>query len=243
MSVKWIGFDMDECVGSVMPLFAFVSFLPPELVETFIVPIIAESELKRQTWLLRPGLLPALQTIRYAYLNNLITGCFLFSNNGSEKLVNSVCSILNTIMKCNAFRMGVCHGAAPRGQTDIKDFTGIQNSLAYHGLPPLCSPDDLLFFDDMKHALERETANYVQVTPYFYNTPVDKIIDVLVPVLHFIDEKLWKGICKKGIQFQRADFANKSNRYISSQQPIEGIQKDYEFFNDKIVKFLGITRK
>ena len=104
--IRWVGFDMDECIGSVMPLYELVSRLPilaseantthsENRIKYEMMQILLESEQARKTWLLRPAMFSALRHLFQAFQLKQIHGAFLLSNNGSMELVSFVACFLN----------------------------------------------------------------------------------------------------------------------------------------------------
>jgi hypothetical protein len=178
-AVRWIGFDMDECVGSVGPMYTLLTMTKPEHPYDFLL---AETELLRHTWLFRPIMKKVLRAIWQAHKREQIYGCFIYSNNGSQELVNFVRDTFNMMLKMlyklptapNIFKMAVSYYHVCRSN-EVKDYDGISRCLKYHKLPLPTSPNDLLFFDDLKHALADEIPHYVQVKPYWNRMPVEML--------------------------------------------------------------------
>jgi hypothetical protein len=180
---RWVGFDMDECVGSVGPMYTFLTTTKPAHPYEFLL---AETELLRHTWLFRPIMKKVLRAIWQAHKREQIYGCFIYSNNGSQELVNFVRDTFNMMLKMlyklpevpNIFKMAVSYYHVCRPD-EVKDYAGIVRCLKYHKLPPPTSPADLLFFDDLKHALADEIPHYVQVKPYWNRMPVDMLASAI----------------------------------------------------------------
>lgn len=195
--VRWIGFDMDECLGSVMCLWAYSDYLIPRLphsMQSRVLEKIAREiafrafEPNQKTWIFRPDLDSILEFIIRAYNEKEITGCFILSNNNGKYLVELVRLVMN--YRClklggpvSMFKAG-WHRSAPCRKGNLKkSWDIVQSCLEYSRLPTMSSPDDLLFYDDMVHVLSSEIPNYVQVSPYFNYTPYDKVFEHLEPVL------------------------------------------------------------
>ncbi len=195
--VRWIGFDMDECLGSVMCLWAYSDYLIPRLphsMQTRVLEKIAREiafrafEPNQKTWIFRPDLDSILEFIIRAYNEKQITGCFILSNNNGKYLVELVRLVMN--YRClklggqvSMFKAGWHRSAPCRKGSMKKSWDIIQHCLTYSKLPTMSSPNDLLFYDDMLHVLSSEIPNYVQVTPYFNYTPYEQVFEQLEPVL------------------------------------------------------------
>ena len=164
--VRWIGFDMDECVGNVMPLAAFAYNLGPDAVGQHL----ADSECEGRTWLLRPGFPIIIEMVAAAFAEKQIVGAFLYSNNSQSSLVECVCAILNTIAErrygVRPFLAGFHRSAAARDNNKVKSYSDICNCLHVKDLPLPSTAEDLLFFDDMEHVLTSEIKYYVKVPKY-----------------------------------------------------------------------------
>ena len=246
MSDRWIGFDMDECVGSVMPIYAFLHSIPVDVVVSHLLPALIRSEALNNTWIIRKAFVHSLPTIWSAYRSGNIAGCFIFSNNGSELLVRFICVFINTVIQTQfgltsmpaLFKMGVWSGAPWRPSGHAKNLVGVQNSLAAHGLPILSNIDGLLFFDDMDHELSNEIYHYVKVPPYFYHTPIEKVITALCCIEHAVGSDAWNKICKQAVSMEKSDFVDRGNMYRSEQQMLGEIRKETKLFQKALNAFL-----
>jgi len=189
--VRWVGFDMDECIGCVMPLFFPLTYIDPkkEIVEEedFV-----KGELMQQTYVLRSSFIQLLFSLWRAFLNKKIAGAFVLSNNGSEPLVQFITRSCNYILQKlfgletppSVFRMGISAESPIRFALGpdfkyIKSFLVVQHCLLASGLPPCSSESDLLFFDDQIHVLQSEIPHYHQVTQYKHITPIDDLSKTL----------------------------------------------------------------
>lgn len=212
--VKWVGFDMDECVGSLMPLFAFVTTLPEKKYLNILANILIKSENTKRTWLVRPAMYDCMELLYKAYKSGNIYGAFIFSNNGSQELVDFIAIYLNTWMASkhiesrvvNIFKMAICRSSPIRTPGSLeKSFSEVQRTLIGYKLPTLSGPRDLLFFDDMAHVLTNEISNYVKVRPYYNRCPIEKVIDGLSDFRYYVSDKAWADICFKARHFAAAD--------------------------------------
>ena len=182
MSGKWIGFDMGECLGSVMPLYAFVS--NDAVPKAAMLPLLYASEIEGRTWIVRPAVYSILPLIGQAYLRDTLRGCFILSNNGSQELVEFLCEYLNYVVsefvgvRAEPFRFGVWFDAPSRlAGSEVKDMATVQAAMAYYGYEPITDARDLLFFDDLEHVLSGEIPHYVRVPPYFHYTPASAVAE------------------------------------------------------------------
>jgi len=189
--VRWIGFDMDECVGSVMPLFHFVETIEIADMRQAADQLITSEE-AGHTWLIRPAMKQVLALLGRAYLGRQIQGAFILSNNSSELLVNFLAMLFNRWIQRIfqrseeplLFVMGISASTPVRlalgaDMRYIKDFRTVQHCLAAHRFPVCSSPDDLLFFDDQSHVLEGEIPHYCRVRAYHNQTPIWRIREAL----------------------------------------------------------------
>lgn len=179
--IRYIGFDMDECVGHVHPLHPFTNeFMTREKADGKTVHRAAASlaacERARRTGFLRPCIPAVLCAVYDAMKSTQIRSAFLFSNNSNHSLVEFIGLLLETVVqqerglkeRPRLFEMAVSFQSPERGEaTGIKDWASITKSLAYHGLPLPTSKSDLLFFDDKKHALAPEITHYTVVPAYY----------------------------------------------------------------------------
>ncbi len=96
----WVGFDMDECLGSFMPLWPFVELLPGDarmsnLQRQAYLEAVARRIAEQPLQLFRPGIPELVRKLRAAQRAGNITGCFILTNNGSKELAEVVRMALN----------------------------------------------------------------------------------------------------------------------------------------------------
>lgn len=240
---KWVGFDMDECIGSVMPLYAFVTKLPKA--QEAIINALYTSENAKYTWLLRPAFYDTLIMLYHAYKNGTIIGAFIFSNNGSQELVDFMVYYSNIwIAKKlhirevpSVFKMGVSRGSPLRSPGSlIKSISEIQGALAKKGLPLLTSSNDLIFFDDMVHELSGEIKDYVKVRPYLNLCPLDRVVNALAHLENIVGSIAWSTTVKLAYQYQNED---KDGRYIKTPPTAIETLQDTLIFHQALLHFLG----
>ena len=178
--IRYIGFDMDDCVGNVHALHPFTNaFLTrnPEEVSFVerVVERFAACEIKRRTGFIRPAMLAVLPAVYAAIKSGQIEGAFLFSNNSNHSLVLFVKRALEEITRQllrlsqppSLVRMSISVQSPERGpRTGVKDWESIGRCLKHHGLPSPTSHRDLLFFDDKQHVLMGEIPHYTVVPAY-----------------------------------------------------------------------------
>lgn len=178
--IRYIGFDMDECVGHVHPLHPFTNeFMTREKADIATVNRAATSlaacERARRTGFLRPCIPDVMCAVYDAVKSRQIRSAFLFSNNSNHSLVEFVGILLETVVqqerglaeRPRLFEMAISYQSPERGEpTGIKDWASITRSLAHHGLPLPTTTSDLLFFDDKTHALTPEIKHYTVVPAY-----------------------------------------------------------------------------
>ena len=247
--IRWIGFDMDECLGSVMPLYMILPKLRHRHDFLQMFELLYESEITGRTWLFRPAIFKALRLLWSAYDRGMVEGAFILSNNGSDILVKSVGLMMNYFIQRlinldslpNVFQIGI-HLDAPCRILfgDVKSFELVQHVLAAHDLPPCTSPDHLLFFDDMPHVLQSQIAHYVRVPPYFNHTDVTILADVLAPLGEELEH--WHSMVIDAVDAQKADFSRLENRYIMSPQSYDTTEDDEAMFRKAFHDFLGTAK-
>ncbi len=234
---------MDECIGSVMPLYAFVKYLPAAA-HGILKEALFKSEMEHATWLIRPAIYNTLDILYRAYKSGAIVGAFIFSNNGSQELVNFIAGYLNEYMgkrffdtDIKIFKMGV-HRTSPLrtpGSLD-KSVSEVQRALSGYGLPLLTSERDLLFFDDMVHVLTSEIRDYVQVRPYYNHCPIERVIAALAPCEESVGKVFWEKIVAKARHYEN----DHDGRLYKSTPPTasENIMDRY-VFSQAFRRFLG----
>jgi len=247
--VRWVGFDMDECLGSVMPLYTILPKLQSRDDFLRMFGLLYESEITGRTWLFRPALFKALRLLWSAYDRGAIEGAFILSNNGSDILVKSVGLMLNYFIQRllnlsempNAFQLGVHMGAPSRTQFGgIKSFEVVQHVLNTHDLPQCTSPDHLLFFDDMPHVMKSQITHYIQVPAYFNHTDVSILADVLAPLGEELDD--WHSGIIGAVDTQTEDFLRPDNKYVMLPQDYNKTEEDEAMFRKAFQEFLGTAR-
>lgn len=188
--IRYIGFDMDDCVGNVHALHpftnAFLTRNPEEI--SFVERVVerfAACEIKRRTGFIRPAMLPVLPVVYNAIKSGQIDGAFLFSNNSNHSLVLFVKRALEEITRQllrlsqppSLFRMAISVQSPERGpRTGVKDWESIGRCLKYHGLPSPTSRRDLLFFDDKQHVLTGEIPHYTVVPAYHPSSDLEDFL-------------------------------------------------------------------
>jgi len=238
-----------------MPLYPFVTLMPsfssdPNILYK-LMELLYQSEQDGRTWFIRPALLKSLDRIYKAYEQKKISGAFIFSNNGSDELVEFVAEFLNyciwiksgktlkDIFKAAFSRMS----PSRNGFGLIKNFQVIQKCLQDSGLPPCSSEQDLLFFDDLHHPLEQEIPNYVHVPAYFNQTEIHAVLRALHPLSVYFSVNDWKNLCKRAFLENRRDFARLDNRYLPNPQPLDEFVRDTRIFNKAYTQFFKRTRQ
>ncbi len=254
--MRWVGFDMDECIGSLMPLYEYMLNLPKcgntaeergvlflSLAETLY-----HSERNGQTWLLRPAMMGVLRIVYAAWRNRKIQGAFVYSNNGSTTLVRFVAFWMNLCIKQlfqlraipAVFQMAVSSRASCRQLYGmVKSFESVQTCLIAHGLPECSSVNDLLFFDDMSHELQSQIRHYIQVPPYFNHTPATSVIAALSGIGNSLNCTRWVTIVNKSLDQQAADFSRPDNQYKLEKQSQQEYMNDIAMYKAAFASFLS----
>jgi hypothetical protein len=194
--IRWVGFDMDECIGSLISLWPYFDYMLTYIsrsvrTELFkdMVKKISDANTASRIWIMRPELDKILTLLAQAQQEGKIYGCFVLSNNGSALLVQTAIEIMNyrakqlTSTPYDLFIAGWYRNSPCRNNSMVKDFNTIQNCLKHEKLPTLASKDHLLFYDDLNHDLASEIQHYVRVPPYYNTTPSSLIFDTIQSVL------------------------------------------------------------
>lgn len=241
---RWVGFDMDECIGSVMPLYHFVENAASARVKEILVQHVLVAELSGETWLFRPALLQMLSVLWIAYLEKQIAGCFILSNNASDALIAFVCEVLNAYIEQTlrlsarphvfVFGAGLHHPV--RDGSEKKDVRCIAQLLEAHGFTTMPLRKDILFYDDMRHVLQTEIPHYVQVRPYIHYTPYARLRAVLRPLRDLYGTK-WESICAASRRDQHADIRDHGIYELEPQRGIDSL-RDYEILYSALSEFL-----
>jgi hypothetical protein len=186
MNVRWVGFDMDECLGSFMPLWSFVELPKKVHVNTSeYIAAIAKRIGEKPLQLFRPRIPELVRKLKSAQQNGRIAGCFILTNNGSKELAETVRLALNHMAGTNLFRVA-WHRYSPcrqRSENPRKDWDTIQACLRASGLPTMSHRSDLLYYDDQEHVLASEIPQYVLVPEYLVETPANLVYHTIKPVL------------------------------------------------------------
>jgi hypothetical protein len=174
--IKWIGFDMDDCLANVTPVYYFVkAYGAKEL-----APLLLEADKVGQIWLLRSNMQLIVDEVSKAVKEGNVFGAFLYSNNGSENMVELVMNMLNLMSNgVNPFKFGFHRGFVARTGQKVKTYEDICNCLHVADMPLPSNPDCLAFFDDKLQILRSEITLYRRVRRYRGYTPVQRIAEVL----------------------------------------------------------------
>lgn len=241
---------MDECLGSFMPLFFFVEEMPKlsksDKIMYYLMSILLKSEQEGRTWFLRPVMFRIIERLFKALEQKKIQGAFIFSNNASDELVNFVASFLNFCIRekfgigeVNVFQMAISRNSpARKGYGLIKNYEVIQKCLQHAGLPPCSSEQDLMFFDDMNHELERQIPNYVHVPAYFNQTEINTMFHTIHPLHVFFKLNDWIMMCKRTIIENKSDYNRPDNQYKSVPQPTDEYVRDLKLYNFAFIQFM-----
>ena len=256
MRTRWVGFDMDECVSSVMPLFELAEYAyridnqrDRYMFYYHLAQIIYRSEDSGETWLIRPVMFSVLPILAEAQSKGDIQGAFMYSNNGSAALVTFIGFFFNVCIKLmkglsyvpSLFQMAAWNGApcrVPHGM--VKSYESIQDCLEAMKLPQCSSRNDLLFFDDMTHQLKYETSFYATVPAYLNHTPVARVMNAVFPLRTWMGESDWSIVTERMLNNQRNDFNRPDNTYVLRRQPSEAKQTDMLVFHSALKSFLTI---
>lgn len=271
--IKWIGFDMDECLGTLYPLYAYCEELMNLLQDDFtrnslyidIIDILSEQifiHKNHNLWIFRPNFDIVLDMLIEAYKNQQITGCFILSNNGSSSLVSTAQLLLNTAVAkktgnliTNLFHEAWSAKASCRKNSFVKSWNVTQSCLKSANLPTMENPKtDLLFFDDKLHPLLKKElgSHFIQVSPYFNYTPYQNVFSILKPLFdkHNISndqrqhlKTYAEAIEKEDMNLVFNDTPFKKEEQYSLKTPSIKIRQQISEFTEPIFKFLAIPPK
>jgi hypothetical protein len=244
MRPRWVGFDLDECIGSVMPLYAFVKEF------SYNFELLAEdlynSEATGETWLLRPAIYDALRFLYRGVRAGKIYGAFILSNNSSKELVQFIGYYCNFWIRkkfedapSDVFKMAIHRGSPLRSPNSLeKSLREIQRALSLARLPLLTNVRDLLFFDDMVHVLTSEIPGYVQVRPYLNTCPVSQIAQAFRQCAFYAGEARWKSLVETALQYEKSD---KDSISIVTRPTLEETIADQNMFRAAFQGFFGMA--
>lgn len=270
---KWIGFDMDECLGTLYPLYVYCEELMNLINDDIIrnkfyidmIDILSEQifiKKNHNLWIFRPNFDLVLDVLIDAYKNQQITGCFILSNNGSTSLVTTARLLLNTAIAkktnnhiINLFQDAWSAKSACRKNSYVKSWNVAQTCLKSAGLPIMQNPKtDLLFFDDKVHPLlQKELGNnFIQVSPYFNYTPHQNLFGLLKPLFdkykisHSQRQQLKiyaESIEKEDLDLIFNDTPSGQNEQYSLKTPSIKIRQQISEFVDPLIRFLASSPK
>ena len=216
---------MDECLGEFLSLWPFCEVLTERLFKVqrgpYLTALAHRIEESDQHWIFRQGLTEVVKHLVAAQSSGKLYGCFLLSNNGSQHLVECVRQILNfRAVRVGAqkelFLTGWSRNSPCRKGDMKKSLEEIEACLASEGFPGI---HRLMFFDDMNHVLSGQIADYVQVTPYMYYTPVDLVNHIVSPVFQQmrISPYVLQAVSKRAKTMEAQDI--KDRELIKSSPP------------------------
>ena len=160
---KWIGFDMDECMAQLGTFYYFLVGMDPAIFPGIIAEL-AETEKSAKTWFLRPAFRILLPVLGKAYQDGILTGVFIYSNNGNQIMVDFVGDLMNAIAGVDLVsnRLSAEFPEKRRGAAYSKNLEFVQTYIS-----PTINNTNLLFFDDLpNHQIASQIKNYIQVVPY-----------------------------------------------------------------------------
>ena len=211
---RYIGFDMDECIGNVHPLHPFTNeFLTRNPADAAfvqrVVQAYTECERKRRIGFLRSGIIPVMKAVYQAYKAGKITGAFVFSNNSNHSLVEFIRRVMECIVQQEydlkeppgMFKMAISFQSPERGPpTAIKDWAAVTRSLSHHHLPLPTSHSDLLFFDDKKHVLTSQIPHYTVVPAYHYESEYSEFARCVHSLVPAALKSRWDSLLSRHVQ-------------------------------------------
>lgn len=272
-SIKWVGFDMDECLGTLYPLYVYCEKLmdlihDDQLRNNFYFDMIQilSNEIfihkNHNLWIFRPQFDRIIDVLIAAYENGQITGCFILSNNGSNSLVLTAQLILNSAVAkktnnriTNLFKEAWSAKSSCRKNSIVKSWNVVQTCLLSTGLPIMNNPStDLLFFDDKLHpSLKKELGdNFIQVSPYFNYTPYQNIFSILKPLFEkykisntFRQEikSIAEDIEIEDLNLIFNDSSSKQDERYSLKTPSVKIQQQISEFMEPLLQFIASSPK
>lgn len=266
---RWVGFDMDECLGTLYPLYTYCEELMNLIKDdsdrnNFYIDMIniLSNEIflnkNHNLWIFRPQFDKVLDELIRGYQNRQITGCFILSNNGSSSLVTTAQLILNSAVakKTNSqivdlFKAAWSRFTPCRNGSIVKSTNVIQTCLKSAGLQPIQNPEtNLLFFDDKAHpSLKRELKdNFIQVSPYFNYTPYQNVFKILNTLFekynfsHNFRQQLKskaEDIENDDMQLVFTDTPGKKEEQYSLKNPSVKVTQQISEFMNPLVRFIA----
>jgi hypothetical protein len=201
---RYIGFDMDDCVGHVHFLYPLANeFIKDRAFIRKAAAVLATCERRRETGFFRPCITEVMCAVYDAIRSRKIHGAFLFSNNSNQHTVEFVGLVMEAMVQQerelsetpHLFEMAISFHSPERGEkTGIKDWAAITNSLHHHRLPLPTSHSDLLFFDDKTHVLTGEIPHYTVVPAYHSRASLADAIKPIEPHVPASLRDRWKRI-------------------------------------------------
>ncbi len=224
---RWVGFDMDECLGSFMPIWALCELIPqqypmsPDRKQQYLTALAKALASNRRLWIIRPGLDTVLEMLVAAKQRRQIAGCFILTNNGSPELTEVVRQAMNFRAGIpDLFRVG-WHRYTPcrkkTGSILVKNLDCIARCLHASGLPPIQRTSDVLFFDDFAdHELASEIPHYVTVPAYNYYTPVALVMNDMRSILQGFPRDIVDYVRSQAEQYEARDLKTETALRVHS---------------------------
>lgn len=227
-SIKWIGFDMDDCLANLYYLQMFVQAFG---VEPLVEPLVT-SEQAKESHFFRDGIVEIVELVANAYTEKKIFGSFVYSNNGNERIPELCLNVLNRIAekRCGVrpFLAAFHRNMVGRTGTQDKSWEDLLNCLHVCDLPLPSNKESLVYFDDMNHILGSEIPNYVIVPKFRRVTTPQEIAKVFMPAFKDTDMPQYvDAICGTHTYFEK---------HYKHRKPTEEVYS-VELFKDAILKF------
>ena len=236
---KWIGFDMDECMAQLGVLYYFLSGLPthsPEILKE-TTELLAEKEKTGEIWILRPAFRELLPMLGTAYKSGALKGVILYSNNGSQTMVEFVGDLMEAHAgeKMVVARLSASWPEERKGATLSKNLEFLQKHVSSS-----ISHENLLFFDDLPdHELSRQLVkgHYVQVAPYNNQMSVEFLKSLFSEYLELFPRYAKYDLVGRA---QRAEERDVKEGKIFKPMEERSVRAEKIEFRDIFVRFLEL---
>jgi hypothetical protein len=209
--MTYVVFDLDETLAEVYPLFYFLCDLrlqkttgdtktiPDELeiplndAYTLFVHLVAEQEVSMMPLgILRPGILQVMETIKKLKDEGNVSGCAMYSNNGSLSMLEFVSDVIQLVLNDYTLFCDHIHWGREGRQREysLPRRPGYANktwtvlSMLLKSGPCAAArdlkPTDVYFFDDLEHPdlKAKLGSQYIHVEPYTFKASFQRIAEL-----------------------------------------------------------------
>ena len=226
MPIKWIGFDMDNCIANITPLTYFIKEFG---YEPLIEPLIKEEKVEISQ-IFRDNIFQIVHAVADAYKQAKITGAFIYSNNSGIENIAFCRDVLNRIAQdyCGVqpFMKGFSRNDVGRDGSQDKSWSDLMNCFHVYDLPPPSNKESLLYFDDMNHILASEIPHYVIVEKFTATTDLVTLSRIFHSVFfHDFPEMYTHALNKTAHLFNKYRFPTVTHQHLSAEPFLSAIER------------------